>query len=314
MNDNCTLFVSNSSSPSKSLQITIYKLVHEKSAPFPAVVALATLSYSPKSYPSGLPQNPPQIFSFTNKNGVKLFGAIYLPSNYDPKNKYRTLVKIYGGPHVQIVRNSHSLCRLLDVQMYTALGFICVMIDNTGSDKRGLRFEGVLKHKMGTVEIADQVEGIDYLIGQGFGIDRNRIAITGWSYGGYLSLMALGQRPDVFRIAIPKCPVALWEAYDTGYTERYMGTPEANPAAYKSGSVLTYVDAFPDEDNRLLLVHGLQDENVHFSNTTQLIESLIAACKPYQLLVLPRERHGCSNSNTRVFLEVSCAWFMLQHL
>jgi len=245
---------------------------------------------------------------------VKLFGCYYLPANYDPKNKYRTLVKVYGGPHVQLVNNSFDLAALLDVQMYNALGFICVIFDNTGSDKRGLHFEGLLKHKMGTIEIADQVDGIEHLVGQGIGIDRSKIAITGWSYGGYLSLMALGQRPDVFRIAIPKCPVALWEAYDTGYTERYMDTPQANPDGYRTGSVLSYVNSFPDTENRLLLVHGLQDENVHFSNTTQLIDSLIAAHKPYQLLVLPKERHGCANPNTRLYLEVSCAWFLLQHL
>jgi dipeptidyl aminopeptidase/acylaminoacyl peptidase len=264
--------------------------------------------------PDVLPSHPPTIFSFTNRTNTTLFGCYFLPPAYDPTRKHKTLVKVYGGPHVQTVYNSYDLTGLLDLQMYAALGFIVVLIDNRGSDKRGLRFESELYRAMGTVEIDDQVAGIEYLVSQGVGIDTARIGITGWSYGGYLSLMALGQRPDVFRIAIPKCPVTLWEAYDTGYTERYMGTPKEEPEAYKNGSIMTYIKNFPNEDGRLLLVHGMQDENVHFANTLVLIEGLIAGLKPYQLLVFPRERHGCANPTSRLYLETSCAWFLIDNM
>ena len=114
---------------------------------------------------------------------------------------------------------------------------------------------------MGQLEIADQVEVLHWLAENTGYIDLKRVAVHGWSYGGYLSLMALAQRPDVFKLAIAGAPVTKWTLYDTGYTERYMDTPFNNPEGYEKGSVLSYVNCFPDEENRLLVIHGLMDEN-----------------------------------------------------
>jgi dipeptidyl-peptidase 9 len=310
MDASCTTFVAKWSSISSPPQATIFKLKFENSSIFPTAVAVSRIASMPLT--SYFPATPPKIFSFHNKHGVKLFGCYFLPTNYDPSKQYRTLVRVYGGPHVQLVTNSYELTNQPEIQMYNALGFICVVVDNTGSNNRGLKFEGLLRNKMGTIEISDQVDGLEYLISQGIGIDKNKIGITGWSYGGYLSLMAIGQRPDIFKCSIPKCPVVLWEAYDTGYTERYMGIPPSE--GYDNGSVLKYVSTFPDQDNRVLLVHGMQDENVHFSNTVQLIDALITANKPHHIMLLPKERHGCQNVNTRRYLLVQCAWFLLNYL
>lgn len=112
-----------------------------------------------------------------------------------------------------------------------------------------------------------------------------RVGIYGWSYGGYLTLMGLAQYPDVFKVAVAGAPVTSWELYDTGYTERYMGLPESNFSAYQQSSVLSYVHQFPDEEGRLLIVHGLLDENVHFTHTTQFISALVKAGKPHTLQV-----------------------------
>jgi len=177
-----------------------------------------------------------------------------------------------------------------------------VVIDGVGSTARGLNFEGHLKNRMGTVELRDQIEGLSLLIEKGI-VDPDRICITGWSYGGYMSLMAIGQRPDFFKMCIAGAPVTLWEAYDTGYTERYMGTPQTNPSGYKMGSVLTYASNFPEEEDRVLIIHGLKDENVHFVNTSKLIEALITANKPYNLYVYPKERHGIRSPNNMFHLE-----------
>ncbi|KAA0183392.1 hypothetical protein HAZT_HAZT002256 [Hyalella azteca] len=116
-------------------------------------------------------------------------------------------------------------------------------------------------------------------------LDLERVGVFGWSYGGYLSLMALAQRGDFFKVAVAGAPVVNWAYYDTGYTERYMDTPEHNSTGYKNSSVLSFVKNFPDEEGRLLIVQGVIDENVHFCHTSALIQHLVAAGKPYQLQV-----------------------------
>ncbi|EGC31989.1 hypothetical protein DICPUDRAFT_57365 [Dictyostelium purpureum] len=253
----------------------------------------------------------PEIFSFVNSRGIKVYGQYTKPTNFDPSKKHPTVLYVYGGPHVQLVRNTYSYIR----QYYANFGFIQIMIDGAGSTNRGLEYEGQIKHKMGVSELQDQIEGIEYLINNNIvPIDRSRIAITGWSYGGYFSLMALSQRPDFFKIAISGAPVTFWEAYNTGYTERYMDTPENNKEGYHSGNVMTFIDGFPEEDNRLVVIHGLQDENVHFSNTSCLIEKLTTSQKPYILKILAKERHGIRNIDNRVYIEAFCVNHLLNNL
>lgn len=218
---------------------------------------------------------------------------------------YPTILNVYGGPEVQTVSNSFKGMRQLRMHMLASQGYCVVCIDSRGSRHRGVQFESHLRRRLGTVELADQVEVFRILSKQLGFIDLNRVAIHGWSYGGYLSLMALVQYPDLFKVAIAGAPgeftkaiyekllseindivvsVTSWEFYDTGYTERYMDLPENNRQGYIAGSVLSYVHKFPDEANRLLLIHGLIDENVHFYHTSQLISQLIKANKVrYQL-------------------------------
>ncbi|PNI74341.1 DPP8 isoform 13, partial [Pan troglodytes] len=144
----------------------------------------------------------------------------------------------------------------------------------------------------GQIEIDDQVEGLQYLASRYDFIDLDRVGIHGWSYGGYLSLMALMQRSDIFRVAIAGAPVTLWIFYDTGYTERYMGHPDQNEQGYYLGSVAMQAEKFPSEPNRLLLLHGFLDENVHFAHTSILLSFLVRAGKPYDLQIYPQERHS----------------------
>jgi len=155
---------------------------------------------------------------------------------------------------------------------------------------------------------------LEYLMKEKNLIDRTRIGITGWSYGGYLSLNCLARRPDFFKIAIAGGPVSLWEAYDTGYTERYMDTPQNNPVGYRIGSLKSVIDGFPDEENRLLIVHGLIDENVHFCHTAMLIDWLLLAGKPYQLQVYPSERHGVRSPHASLHWELTSLSFTKNYL
>ncbi len=126
-------------------------------------------------------------------------------------------------------------------------GYITVAFDSRGSRHRGVAFESHISRRLGQVEIADQVEALQWLAENTDFIDMSRIAVHGWSYGGYLSLMALAQRPDIFKCAIAGAPVTNWQLYDTGYTERYMDTPQNNPEGYRLGNVMTHIDSFPNE-------------------------------------------------------------------
>ncbi|RUS16149.1 Alpha/Beta hydrolase protein, partial [Jimgerdemannia flammicorona] len=157
-----------------------------------------------------------------------------------------------------MVTNDYKFPRFLRLFLALRLGFAVALIDSRGSSDRGTAFEAHLRYRMGTVELKDQIEGLRHLAQARIGavpnsqgdfvsvIDLERVAITGWSYGGYLSLMAIAQYPEVFKIAIAGAPVTQWELYDTAYTERYMGLPGVNAEGYKRGSVIDMAEKFPD--------------------------------------------------------------------
>ncbi|POI35613.1 hypothetical protein CIB84_000635, partial [Bambusicola thoracicus] len=166
----------------------------------------------------------------------------------------------------------------------------------------------------GQVEIEDQVEGL-YYVAEKYGfIDLSRVAIHGWSYGGFLSLMGLICKPNVFKIAIAGAPVTVWMAYDTGYTERYMDIPENNQQGYEAGSVALHVEKLPNEPNRLLILHGFLDENVHFFHTNFLVSQLIRAGKPYQLQIYPNERHSIRCPESGEHYEITLLHFLQEYL
>ncbi|KAF9172826.1 dipeptidylpeptidase, partial [Mortierella sp. AD010] len=189
-----------------------------------------------------------EFFTFTSSDNVQLHGCLYRPANYVQGQKYPTFVSIYGGPRSQMVTNEYKLPKFLRVFLATRLGYLVVMIDGRGSNDRGLEFEGRLRHQMGQIEIRDQVEGLQFLARPENGgiVDMDRIAVSGWSYGGYLSLMAIAQYPHIFKLAIAGAPVTQWELYNAAYTERYMGLIHENKEGYAKSSVLNWIDKFPD--------------------------------------------------------------------
>ncbi|XP_059808801.1 dipeptidyl peptidase 8-like isoform X2 [Hypanus sabinus] len=257
---------------------------------------------------------PPEMFSFHSKSGDVLHGMMFKPHNLQPRKKYPTLLYTYGGPQVQLVNNRFKGIKYLLLNTLAELGYVVVVIDSRGSCHRGLKFEGALKYKMGQVEIDDQVEGLHYLAAKYRFIDLERVAIHGWSYGGYLSLMGLVRRPDIFKVAIAGAPVTLWIFYDTGYTERYMGLPDKNESGYDIGSAAMQVDHFPLEPNRLLLLHGFLDENVHFSHTTVLLSFLVRSGRPYDLQVYPQERHSIRVPESGEHYELYLLYYLQENL
>ncbi|KAH8419166.1 hypothetical protein KR222_007338 [Zaprionus bogoriensis] len=256
------------------------------------------------------PQYCPQIFRPQLPSGDIVYAMVFKPHNYQLGVKYPTVLNVYGGPEVQTVNNTFKGKHQLRMHMLAAQGYCVICIDSRGSRHRGIRFEGHIRGRMGQVELTDQVDALRILSHQLGYIDMDRVAIHGWSYGGYLSLMGLVQFPEIFKVAIAGAPVTNWEFYDTGYTERYMDLPQFNEAGYAAGSVLNYVNSFPEEDNRLLLIHGLIDENVHFCHTSRLISALNKANKPYSLHLFPEERHSLRNLESNKNYETKLLSFL----
>ena len=195
-------------------------------------------------------------------------------------------------------------------QYLRSLGFLVFTLDNRGSAGRGMAFESAIRWNMGRAEVDDQVDGVRWLVDQGLA-DRARVGVLGWSYGGYMALMCLSRAPETFHVAVAGAPVTHWDGYDTHYTERYMGLPQENANGYRSGSPLSHAESIR---GKLLLVHGLIDENVHFRHTARLVNALIRARIPYDLLLFPDERHMPRRVEDRVYMEERVRDFLVANL
>jgi dipeptidyl-peptidase-4 len=254
----------------------------------------------------------PELLSFPTTDGTEtLHAALYRP---DPRihgpGPYPLICAVYGGPHVQRVNRSWSQSCDMRAQRLRSLGFAVVKCDNRGSSRRGLSFEGSIKRRLGRLEVLDQVAAVRHLSLRGIA-DSTRIGVYGWSYGGYLAAMCLCRAPDVFHVAVAGAPVTSWDGYDTHYTERYMGLPGDNPSGYRESAVFDHV---PNMRGKLMIVHGLIDENVHFRHTARLINRLIANGKDYDLLIFPDERHSPRRLRDRIYMEQRISDFFTQHL
>lgn len=226
----------------------------------------------------------PELFTFKADDGEKdLYGVLYKPRDFDPKGTYPLLVSVYGGPLSQTVRNAwrpaEPLCEF---------GFLVASVDNRGTANRGKAFKDAAYLKLGIVDVKDQADAVVYLTQRPY-VDGNRVGIYGTSYGGYLAALALMRYPDLFQVAVASAAVTDWRNYDTIYTERFMRKPEENLENYDAGSVLSHVTQLR---GRLLILHGMVDDNVHPSNAFQLIDALHEAGKDFDLMLYPNRGHG----------------------
>ena len=253
---------------------------------------------------------PPELVTLRTDDGTTLHGAIYRPPAEFGAGPYPTIVSVYGGPHAQMVDNHWSMTCAMRAQYIRSRGFLVFVLDNRGSARRGAAFEAAVKHHLGTVEVWDQVEGVRWLVEQLLA-DPERVGIYGWSYGGYMALMCLARAPGVFKVGVAGAPTTHWDGYDTHYTERYMGTPHSNPDGYADSSVGAYVEHI---QGKLLILHGLIDENVHFRHTARLINALIARRIPYELMLFPDERHMPRKMEDRVYMEERISEFFEMNL
>jgi dipeptidyl-peptidase-4 len=254
---------------------------------------------------------PVEFVEVTADDGTKLNASIIKPTNFDPLKKYPVLIDVYGGPHVQIVRNAWGGLGYLAHEVLAEKGYIIFSLDNRGSWGRGHAFETPIYHQMGKIELQDQLAGVKYLKSLGY-VDPARIGITGGSYGGYMTLEALFNAPETFKAGISDAPVTDWKLYDTIYTERYMGTPQDNAEGYKNSSPVNQAENLK---GKLMLVHGTGDDNVHFANSVELLNALIdSGLYPDQLMVFPGRGHGIGDAAARVLMVQRTMEFILNSL
>jgi len=230
-------------------------------------------------------------------DGTKLYARLVKPPNFDPHKKYPVIVKVYGGPEVQMVTDSWGVTSLND-QLFAEQGYLLWILDNRGSWGRGHAWESTIFEHMGRQELRDQLAGVDYLKSLPY-VDSSRMGIWGWSYGGYMTLYTLTHAPDVFKCGAAGGPVTDWKFYDSIYTERYMRTEDVNPDGYQESSPL---EAAGNLTASLLLMHGVDDDNVHLQNTINFIEALVRDGKSYQFYLQPGEKHGFSRYSARLYL------------
>ncbi|HET8933738.1 MAG TPA: DPP IV N-terminal domain-containing protein [Polyangiales bacterium] len=210
-----------------------------------------------------------------------LYTSITRPRDFDPKRRYPVLLRVYAGPHAQLVLDTKN-AYLLD-QIYADAGFVVLRIDGRGTPNRGRNFERAILKDLISVALADQAQGLHALLARHPELDSTRVGIFGWSFGGYFSTMALLLRPDLFHAGVAGAPVTDWALYDTAYTERYMRTPQENPEGYAHASALTHAAKL---SRPLLLIHGVTDDNVHFAHALALIEALYAQSKAIEVVAL----------------------------
>lgn len=232
-------------------------------------------------------------FGTLESDGHTLVWQMTTPPNFDPTKKYPVVMQVYGGPSGGGVKRSFQPAT---TQLLTEAGYIVFRLDNRGEGDRSAAFKQALYLKMGQPEIADQVLGADYLRTLPY-VYADRIAMMGWSYGGFMSLMALTEPKMGLASAIAGAPPTEWGLYDTGYTERYMSTPQANVEGYAASDVNTRLDNLT---GRLLLMHGMADDNVIFENTTRVLNALQEKSIPFETMLYPGQRHGIRGNDRQL--------------
>jgi dipeptidyl-peptidase-4 len=222
-------------------------------------------------------------------DGQTLYYSMIKPSNFSAAKRYPVFLSTYGGPHAQHVarRWGNNFDQYMAQQ-----GFVVFRLDNRGSSRRERQFTDVIYGDMGKHEVEDQVAGIDWLAKQKF-VDPKRIGVFGWSYGGFMTLRLLSAASDKIAMGVAVAPVTDWALYDTHYTEQFVGaTPKSNPKAYEQSGVFAHLDGLKSP---LLLVHGMADDNVLFTNTTRLIDALVNRGIKFDLMTYPGAKHGISS-------------------
>ena len=252
-----------------------------------------------------------EFFTFRLADGTELNGWMLKPANFDPARKYPVLFDNYGGPGSQTVQNQYDGYLGSWHQLLVQKGIIIVSVDNRGTGGRGRQFKKVTQLQLGKLETEDQIAAARYLGTLPY-VDAQRIGIWGWSFGGYLSTSCILKGNDVFKMAMAVAPVTNWKWYDSAYTERYMHTTADNLPGYESNSPINFADRLRGDN--YLICHGIADDNVHWQQTTEMINALVKANKQFETYYYPNRDHGINGDNARRHLFTKLTNFVLEKL
>jgi len=251
-----------------------------------------------------------EFFTFNINEDTELNGWLIKPTDFNPEKQYPVFMTVYGGPNSQDVKNNWAYTSHW-YQIIAQKGYIVMCVDNRGTGARGTAFRQITYKQLGKYEAIDQTDAAKYIATKPW-VDKTRIGIYGWSYGGYLSSLCLLTAADVFKMAIAVAPVTNWRYYDTIYTERYNGLPQDNPDGYDDNSPISHVKKLK---GNLLLIHGTADDNVHYQNSIEMVSELVNANKQFDTFFYPNSNHGIySGRNTRYHLFLQMTNYIEQKL
>jgi dipeptidyl-peptidase 4 len=253
--------------------------------------------------------SPMEFFTVKARDGETLYASMIKPPNFDPSRKYPVIVHTYGGPS-PVVRNNWGGANFLFHQMMAERGFIIFSVDNRGARGRGHAFETKVYRHVGVLELSDQQDGVAYLRSLPY-VDGSRIGIWGWSYGGHMTLHAMFQAPQDFKVGVAGAPVSDWLDYDSIATERFLGLPKDNPGGYLEASPVNYVSGL---QGKLLIAQGVGDDNVHFINSLIVVNAVIQLHKYIEVALFPGRGHPVSDSAAKIVLMNRVAAFFQDNL
>ena len=253
---------------------------------------------------------PKQFFTFAIEDGTLLNGYMLKPADFDSTRNYPLVMYQYSGPASQEVLNSWAGDHYYFHQLLVQKGYIVAIVDPRGTGGRGERFKKITYKQLGKFELEDHLAAAKFLAGLEY-IDETRMAIWGWSYGGYMSSLVLTKGGGIFKAGIAVSPVTNWRFYDTIYTERFLQTPQLNPGGYDENSPLTYASELK---GKFLLIHGTGDDNVHFQNSIIFEDALIRAGKQFQSFYYPDKHHALEGADTQFHLYTMMLEFIQRNL
>jgi dipeptidyl-peptidase-4 len=251
-----------------------------------------------------------EFITIPNEAGDQMNAYIIKPKNFDPNKKYPLFMYQYSGPGSQSVSNSWDGGNGLWFNHLVQKGYIVACVDGRGTGYKGTKFKKVTYKNLGKYEIEDQIAAAKWFGKQSY-IDKSRIGIFGWSFGGYMTSLAMTKGADVFKAGIAVAPVTNWRYYDSIYTERFLQTPQENPDGYDQNSPTTFANLLK---GKFLLIHGTADDNVHFQNSMEFSEALIQGKKQFEFMAYPDKNHGIYGGQTRPQLYKKMTDFILENL
>ena len=244
----------------------------------------------------------------TGKDGTKLYTRLIKPSNFDPHKKYPVLVYVYGGPHAQMITNSWLDGASLWMYWLAEQGYLVFTVDNRGSGERGVAFESQIHRQLGTVEMEDQMSGVEYLKTLKY-VDGNRLAVHGWSFGGFMTTSLMLRQPGTFNVGVAGGPVTDWKYYEIMYGERYMDRPEQNEKGYEQASLMTHANNL---EGKLLLIHGTVDDVVVMQHNLALVKKFVELGKQMDFFPYPMHKHNVGGKD-RVHLMTKVLNYVIEN-